>query len=141
MPGKSDYLETTVLNSVLRAQAFPSVTGNVYISLHTADPLDAGTGTEVTGGSYARVAVSRATGSWSAPADDGSGNQQVSNSGAITFPTPSANWPGPITHFGVWDAITAGNLFYSGPLGTSRTVNNGDSAPSFAAAALVIKEG
>lgn len=141
MPGKSDYAETAVLNSFFRGTAFPAVTGSVYVSLHTADPLDAGTGTEVTGGSYARVAVSRATGSWSAPADDGSGNQQISNSAAVTFPTPSANWPGPITYFGIWDASTAGNLLYSGALGTSRTVNNGDTAPSFAIGALVVKEG
>lgn len=140
MPGKSDYLENLVLNATLRATAWPAwTTGNHYISLHTADPTDAGTGTEVTGGSYARVAVARAAGSWAAPADV-SGSQQTSNAAAITFPTPSANW-GTVTYFAVWDAITTGNMLYSGALGTSRTINNGDQAPSFAIGALTIAEG
>lgn len=139
MAGKSNYLEDAVLNSVLRGVAFPAVTGSVYVSLHTADPTDAGSGTEVTGGGYARVAVARAAGSWAAPADN-AGAQQTSNSAAITFPTPSANWPGPITHFGIWDASTAGNLLYSGTLATPRTVNNGDVAPSFAIGVLTISE-
>lgn len=138
MPGKADFLENAVLNTVLRGVAFPTLT-NVWVSLHTADPTDAGTGTEVTGGAYARVSVTRATGSWAAPADN-AGAQQTSNSAAITFPTPTANWPGPITHFGLFDAATAGNLLYAGALGTARTVNNGDTAPSFAIGALTISE-
>lgn len=139
MPGKSDYLETTVLNSVLRGVAFPAVTGSTYVSLHTADPTDAASGAEVSGGAYARVAVSRATGSWTAPADN-AGSQSTNNVAAVTFPSPTANW-GTVTHFGVWDAATTGNMLYSGALTTSRNILNGDSAPSFAAAAMVINEG
>lgn len=138
MPGKSDYAESAVLNSFLRGVAFPAVTGSVYVSLHTADPTDAGTGTEVSGGAYARVAVSRAAGSWAAPADS-AGSQATSNSAAVTFPSPTANW-GTVTHFGIFDAATAGNLLYSGALGTSRNILNGDQAPSFAAGTLTISE-
>jgi len=139
MPGKSDYSETSVLNSFLRGVAFPAVAGSTYVSLHTADPADAGSGAEVTGGAYARAAVSRAAGSWAAPADV-SGSQSTSNSAAVTFPNPTANW-GTVTFFGLWDALTAGNMLYSGALTTTRNILNGDSAPSFAIGSLVISEG
>ena len=135
---KSNYLEDAVLNSVLRGVAFPSVSGSVYVALFTAAPSDSGGGTEVTGGSYARVAVSRATGSWAAPADN-SGAQRTSNVGAITFPSPTANW-GTVTHFGIFDASSGGNLLYWGALGTSRNILNGDNAPSFAAGTLTVQE-
>ncbi len=138
MPGKSDYLENGVLNHVFRAVAFPTIAASIYVGLHTADPLDAGTGTEVTGGSYARVGVVRATGAFAAPADN-AGAQRTSNSAAITFASPTANW-GTVTYVGVWDAATAGNLLYSAALGTSRTINNGDQAPSFAIGALTVDE-
>lgn len=138
MPGKSDMLEAAVLNSTLRGVAFPSVAGSVYVSLHTADPTDAGTGTEVTGGAYARVAVARAAGSWAVPADN-AGAQQTSNSGVITFPNPTASW-GTVTHFGIFDAATGGNLLYSGVLGTARAIAPEDNAPSFSAGSLTISE-
>jgi hypothetical protein len=137
MPGFSNYLEDLVINATLRGTAWPAwTTGSHHVSLHTADPTDAGTGTEVTGGSYARVAVTRASGSWAAPADS-SGAQATSNSGAVTFPSPTANW-GTVTYFAIWDASTAGNMLGSGALTTSRTINNGDQAPSFAAGALTL---
>lgn len=140
MPGKSDYLESAVLNAVFRNGSWPTLGTSVYVSLHTADPTDAGSGTEVSGGSYARVAVARnVTTNFTAPADS-SGAQQTSNAVAITFPSPTANWPGPITHVGIFDAATAGNLLYSAALGSPRTVNNGDVAPSFAIGALTASE-
>lgn len=104
----------------------------VYVALFTAAPSDAGGGTEVTGGSYARVAVAPADANWSAP--DGTGGL-TDNVGAITFPTPSANW-GTATHFGIFDRATAGNLLIHGALAASKTINNGDPAPSFPAGAL-----
>lgn len=135
---KSNFLEDAILNHVLRGVAFPTLGASVYVALHTADPTDAGTGAEVAGGSYARVAVSRAIGSWAAPADN-AGAQRTSNSAAITFPSPTANW-GTVTHMAIWDAATAGNLLYRAILGTSRTINNGDQAPSFAIGALTVQE-
>jgi len=138
MPGKSDLLENGILNHVFRAVAFPTLAASVYVSLHTSDPLDAGTGTEVTGGAYARVAVTRGTGTFAAPTDN-AGAQRTSNSAAITFPSPTANW-GTATFIGIWDAATAGNLLYSAALGTSRTINNGDQAPSLAIGALTVDE-
>lgn len=139
MPGKSDAMESEVLNIYYRTAAF-SKPANQYVALFTADPTDAGSGAEVTGLGYARVAVAVADAQWSAPADDGSGSQQISNVNAITFPSPTGNWTGPITHFGIMSAASGGTLRHSGALTTPRTVNNGDVAPSFAAGQLVIKE-
>lgn len=142
MPGKSNYLETAVLNHIFRTATL-SKPSNVYVSLHTADPTDAATANELTIGSngYTRVAVSSADASWSAPADSGDA-KQITNAAAITFGTPTGDWASgnPITHFGIWDASSSGNLLYSGALGTSRTVLNGDNAPSFAIGALAIQE-
>lgn len=135
---KSDLLENGVLNHVFRGVAFPTLGASVYIGLLTAAPTDAGGGTEVTGGGYARVAVTRATGSFAVPADN-AGSQRTSNSAAITYPTPTANW-GTVTNFGIYDAATAGNLLYHGALGTARTINNGDTAPSFGIGAMTISE-
>ncbi len=135
----SNFLEDAILNHVLRGVAFPTLPAGCHFALFTAAPSDAGGGTEVTGGSYARVAVTRATGSWAVPADS-AGSQQTSNSAAITFPTPTASW-GVVTHLGIFDAATAGNLLYHAALGTSRTIASGDSAPSFAIGAVTVAQG
>lgn len=115
----------------------------VYVALYTAAPSDTGGGTEVTGGSYARVAVNSTLANWagtqaaaSTVASSGTGGA-TSNNAAITFPAPTADW-GTVTHFGIFDKLTTGNLIAWGALTTSRLVNNGDGAPSFAAAALSI---
>ncbi len=104
----------------------------IYIGLFTAAPSDAGGGTEVTGGSYARVAAAPADANWSAAS---STDGLTDNVAAITFATPSANW-GTVTHIGIFDRLTAGNLMWWGVLAQSKTVNNGDPAPAFAAGAL-----
>jgi hypothetical protein len=142
---KSNYLEDAVLNGMLRNTGPLAQTGSVYVGLKTADPTDAGSGgTEPTIGTnaYARVAVSRATGSWAAPADN-SGSQRTSNSAAITFPASTGAWATgtPLTHFEIRDAATAGNLLWHGALATARTVDATGITISFAAGALTIDEG
>jgi hypothetical protein len=144
MSSKSDYLENKFLDWLLRGQSFTAPT-NVYIALLTAAPSDSGGGTEVSGGSYARVTVACSLANFagtqssgSTAASSGTGGQ-TSNNNAITFPSPTANW-GTVTHFGIYDASSSGNLLYWAALGTSKTINNGDAAPSFAAGALTITE-
>lgn len=144
MSAKSDYLENKLIDYLLRNQAFTQLT-NTYVALFTAAPSDSGGGTEVTGGSYARVTVACSLANWagtqsagSTSASSGTGGV-TSNNNAITFPTPSANW-GSITHFGIFDASTSGNLLYHGALTTPKTVNNGDPAPTFPAGTLQITE-
>jgi len=141
MSQASNYLENKITDLLFRGQAF-TAPATIYVSLHTADPTDLGTGAEVSGGSYARVAITANLTNWSGTqsagstvASSGTGGAS-SNNVTITFPAPSANW-GVVTHFGIWDALTTGNLLVFGALGTSKTINNGDAAPSFAAAALV----
>lgn len=143
MAALSDYLENKLIDHILRGQAFSAPT-NAYVGLLTSAPSDAGGGTEVTGGSYARVAVAASLANWAGTQGAGTTTASsgtsgtTSNNAAITFPTPSASW-GSITHIGVYDASTAGNLLFFSALTASKTVNNGDPAPSFAAAALTFQ--
>lgn len=143
MAAITDYLENKIVDWLMRGQAFtPPAT--LYVGLFTAAPSDAGGGTEVSGGAYARVAVTSSLANWagtqsagSTVASSGTGGT-TSNNAAITFPAPTANW-GSITHFGIFDAATAGNLLLWSALTTAKTVNNGDAAPSFAAGALTFQ--
>lgn len=143
MSAFSNYTENKVLDWFLRGQAFtPPAT--VYVGLLTAAPDDTGGGTEVSGGSYARVAVTSSLSNWAG--SQGAGSTAVSsgtsgttsNNSAITFPTPTANW-GLITHFALYDASSGGNMISYAALTQSKNVNNGDAAPSFAAGALTLQ--
>lgn len=140
MSALSDYLENKIIDWLLRAQAF-SPPATVYAGLLTAAPSDTGGGTEVSGGSYARVAIASSLANWagtqsagSTTASSGTGGT-TSNNGAITFPGPTADW-GRVTHVGLYDALSGGNLLIWAALTTPKTVNNADAAPSFVAAAL-----
>lgn len=106
----------------------------IYIGLHLADPTDVGSGTEVSGGSYARVQVDPLDANWSAPDATGGVTRNVAD---IVFPAPTANW-GQIQYFSHWDRATGGNMMTSDVLTTPKTVNNGDPAPRFPASALQV---
>lgn len=153
MAAMTDFLENKLIDWFFRGQAI-GITGasaaagtgptTLYFGLLTAAPSDAGGGTEVSGGSYARVAVTTSTTNFagtqsagSTAVSSGTGGT-TSNNGTITFPAPTANW-GSVTHFGVYDASSGGNLLIHGALTTAKTVNNGDAAPSFAAAAFTFQ--
>lgn len=153
MAAFTDFMENKIIDWLFRAQAI-GITGasagagsgptTLYVGLLTATPTDSTAGTEVSGGSYARVSVTSALGAWdntqaasSAAVSSGTGGT-TRNQGTITFPAPTANW-GTITGFGIYDASTAGNLLIYAALATSKTVNNGDAAPSFAANALTFQ--
>lgn len=122
---------------VFRGVTYPAVPANFYVSLHSADPGATGA-SELSGNGYARVAVSPATGSWSAPATNGS-SREITNAGAITFPTATGSDWTTATYFGIWDASTTGNFVRGAALTASKTVQVGDTA-SFAAGALAIDE-
>ena len=110
----SNYLEDALINATLRNTAYTSPT-TVYVSLYTSDPTDADSGTEVSGGSYARTSVT-----FDAPS-----NGVTQNSADVTFPTATASW-GTVSHIGVHDASTAGNLLFHTPLDTAKTIDSGD---------------
>lgn len=109
----SNYLENKLLDHSLGTASYTMPT--VYLALHTADPTDTGGGAEVSGTAYARQAVS-----FSAAASGA-----TSNSGNITFPAAGSNW-GTVTHIGIWDALTTGNLLWHGSLTASQSVNTGN---------------
>ena len=111
MGSASDYLENKLLNHVLKVSSF-SVPTNLYVSLHTADPTDTGTGTEVSGTSYARTLCN----GWTTAASRAS-----SNSAAVTFPAAGGSW-GTITHWAVWDASTGGNCLFHGSITTPNAI-------------------
>jgi hypothetical protein len=124
MSALSNYLENALLGLILNKDAFTGP--STWVSLYTTDPTDADSGTEVSGGSYARVRVydnASGTPDWNTAVVDGVG-YLVDNSDDITFPTATAAW-GTVTHFGIHDAVTAGNLLYHGALDSSQVVGTG----------------
>ena len=129
---KSDFLENTLLDEVLGATDY-TPPGTVYLALFTAAPDDTGGGTEVSGGGYARVAVTNNSTNW--PAASGGSK---SNGVDMTFPQATADW-GTVVAFAIFDASTGGNMLYWGDLTTSKTINNGDTA-KFAAGDITITE-
>jgi hypothetical protein len=123
--GISYYLQNTIINHVLRNT--PATSGSeTWFALYTSNPTKADTGTEVpfTNG-YARAYIKQQISSaspWTV-----SDNGSAFNSLRVDFPTPTGNW-GTITHWGLRDAPTGGNLYYYGALTTGsgfiRTGNN-----------------
>jgi hypothetical protein len=128
----SDYLELKVLDHILGATAY-TAPATVYIALFTATPSDSGGGTEVSGGSYARVSVTNNTTNWPNAA---AGSK--ANGATFTFPTASGSW-GTVTQFGIFDASSAGNLLYWGDLTSSQAVASGSTA-SFASGQITITQ-
>lgn len=114
MSAMSNYLENALINATLRNTSYTSPT-TVYVGLYTSNPGEGNTGTEVSGGSYARQSAT-----FGAPSDGVS-----TNSATLTFPTATASW-GTITHVGILDASTSGNLLYYAALDASKTIGSGD---------------
>lgn len=103
MSSFSDFLENELLDHVFGAAAY-TAPGTIYVAAYTAAPTDAGGGTEVSGGSYARVSVTNNATNF--PAASGGAK---ANGTAITFPTASGSW-GTVVAIGLLDASSGGNL-------------------------------
>ena len=114
---KADYFELEVLKWATGQVNDLGTPPTPYVALFTVAPTDAGGGTEVVGGSYARQDSS---GSWEAPAAGA-----VSNDTEILFPQASANW-GTVVAFALMDAVSGGNVLYWADLTLDKTVDNGD---------------
>ena len=110
----STYLQDKVVNLSLRNTSYTPPT-TVYVGLFTSTVTAGGSGTEVSGGSYARTSATFSASSSGATA----------NSADITFPTATASW-GTVTYVGLYDASSAGNLLYFTPLDVSKTIDSGD---------------
>jgi len=109
----SDYLETKVLDHVFAGTAY-TAPSTLYVALFTAAPSDSGGGTEVSGGAYARQTSAFTT-----------SGDTTSNNAAIEFPTATANY-GTVTHVGIYDASSSGNLMAWAALTSSKTIETGD---------------
>lgn len=125
MSSFSDFLENELLDHAFRNSAYtPAAT--IYMALYTAAPTDAGGGTEVTGGGYARQTCTFGT-----AASGGS----ISNTAAVSWTASGANY-GDVLAIGLFDASTAGNLLAWDTI-TTATVNDGDTL-NFAIGAVTI---
>lgn len=139
----SDSWENGIIDYLLRAQSFtpPATT---YFALETAAGSDTGCGTEVSGGSYARVAVTSSLANWAGTQSGGSTTASSGTSGTtsnnivVTFATPTANW-GSVTGFCLMSASSGGTMYFRANLTAAKTVNNGDAAPSFAIGAATFQ--
>jgi hypothetical protein len=114
MSEMSNYLENALINVTLRATSYTAPT-TIYVALYSNDPTDADTGTEISGTNYARQSVT-----FGAPSNGAS-----TSSSAVEFPQAGSAW-GTITHIGLRDASTAGNLLYHTALDASKTIASGD---------------
>ena len=111
----SNHLETEILDHVFGGNAY-TAPGTLYLALHTANPDEDGSGTEVStsGTAYARETVAFTV----------SGNT-ATTSAAVEYSTATANF-GTVTHVAVWDASTAGNMLAYAALTSSKTIETGD---------------
>lgn len=116
---KSNYLEDRLLDHQLGGPDYVRP-ATVHVALYTTAPTDAGGGVEVSGGNYSRVAVTN--NSTNFPAASGG---TKSNGTVVSFPIPSAGW-GLVTHFGLFDAASGGNLLRWGALTIPKTIDPGD---------------
>lgn len=106
-----------LLPFLLKAGSLTPPAGGLWMALHTTDPGDAMSG-EVSGTGYARIQVPPA--SWGSVS-----TKTIATIADIVFPTAGSNW-GSIGWGSLWSAVTSGNPYLHGPLGSARTVNTGD---------------
>ena len=130
MAGFTNYLEDKIINHLFGDDTGASGADHYtapttwYIGLQTATPSDSAGGTEVSGGAYARQSVA-----WTLQTG---GTAQASNTAALTWPAATSDW-GTVTHAGVYDAVSGGNLVAYETLtktdfstANPKTVNTGD---------------
>lgn len=126
----SIYVESNSLTMWLQGAQSASLPSAVYVGLFLTNPTGAGTGTEVSGNGYTRVAASFGT-----PAQSGTG-MVASNTSAVQFPTAEGSWGTP-QYFALYDAQTGGNLLFYAALPTTFAITSG-MAPRFAVGALSV---
>ncbi len=114
MSAMSDYLENEILDHILRNAAYTPAS-TVYIGLSTGSFADDNSGTELTGNAYARQSI----------AFDAASSGTTDNTSAIDFPTATGSW-GAVSHWGLFDAASSGNLLIHGAFSASKTVASGD---------------
>ena len=114
MSAMSDYLENEILDHILGTGSY-TMPSNVYIGLSTGSFGDDNSGTELSGSGYARQAITFAAAS----------SASAASNATVTFPTATGSW-GAISHYGIYDASTSGNLLIHGAFAASKTIGSGD---------------
>ena len=109
----SNYLENKLLLHTFGATAYTAPT-TLYLAIHTTNPAEDNSGTEVSGSAYARQTVAFTV-----------TTSTASNTAAVEFPTATGSW-GTLTHVGVYDALTGGNLLAYAALTTSKIISTND---------------
>lgn len=117
MSDMSSFLKVKLLNLTLNGTAYAGM-NSPYVSLHTADPTDAGTGTEVSGTGYARVQASFNTAT-------GTDASETTDTDTTWSAAGSGGW-GTVGWIGLWDASTSGDMLYHTALDASKTIDEGD---------------
>lgn len=117
MANISNYLEELLLNVVFNKGSYTG--SDVYLALYVTDPTEADVGIEVSGGGYTRQVVSFTS------ASQGDNGACVTNSSDVEYPAATSDW-GTVTHVGVRDSLTEGNLLYYGLLSVPKTITTGD---------------
>ena len=142
--GLADYAENKAVDDLFRATDYSATSpASFYVFLSSTACSDSATGTELSGGSYARVGITRATASWKGTHGSATGassgtNGTISNAAAVTFPTATGDWTA-ASHWGLIDTASgAGNLIVCAALTAPRTITTGATA-SFAIDALTIQ--
>jgi hypothetical protein len=114
MSAMSDYLENEILDHILRNAAYTPAS-TVYIGLSTGSFNDDNSGTELSGSGYARQSI----------AFDAASGGATDNTSAVDFPTATGSW-GSVSHYGLFDASSSGNLLIHGAFSAAKTVASGD---------------
>ena len=115
MAALSNVHAASILNTSLRS-------GTYYLALFLTDPTASGTGTEASGGGYARKVIS-----FDAPSLV-AGKQQVKNTDAVDYGVITADI-GTVSYWGIFDSQTGGNLLWFGSFARGKNVLNGDAIP------------
>jgi hypothetical protein len=116
MAALSNYSEKLILDWLMTTGSATRPT-SWYVALFTAAPSDSGGGTEVSTGAYARQAVT-----FKAATSPGG---TTSNSNIVSFTASGAGF-GTVTHIGIFDALSGGNLLWHGQILVSKTVLDGE---------------
>lgn len=115
MAALTNFAENKIIDALFRGQAL-GAPATWHAALFTSDPTETGGGTEVTGGSYARVAITASLANFAGTQAAGSTTASsgttgtTSNNIVISFPAPSASW-GIVSHVALMDASTGGNAW------------------------------
>ena len=114
MSAMSDYLENEILDHILGTGAY-TMPATVYVGLSTGSFNDDNSGTELTGNNYSRKVITFGAAS----------SGTASNNAAVEFDAATGSW-GTVSHFGIFDASSAGNLLIHGALTASKVIETGD---------------